>query len=171
MRDILSYIIGGAGGLVVGILIGAVLMAGFGFVQGGGTNVPYDTNHSDIANSVRVQDKQFNVNLTLHHLQTGPVEFDPFAPQTFIYDGGGGGDDKTLFPPHLQTTQSIWSFTSGGDIDVYMRILGPGSDGHTYNVDFNRLTGSETIITCGSQTVHWYSGEYMNMYRNIHVQR
>ena len=68
-------------------------------------------------------------------MQTGPVEFNPFAPQTFIYDGEGGGDDKTLFPPHLQTTQSIWILTSDGDIDVIMRILGPGADGHTYNVE------------------------------------
>ena len=170
MKSFFGYIIGGASGVVVGILIGLLAFGAFGFVQGGGTNIAYDTNHNDIANSVQVQDKSFKVQLTLHHLQTGPVEFKPFAPQTFIYDGEGGGDDPTLFPPHLQTTQSIWIFTSGGDIDVYMRILGPGSDGHTYNVDFSRLTASETVITCGGQTVHWYSGDNV-MYRNIHVQR
>jgi hypothetical protein len=157
VRDILGYLIGGAGGLVVGILIGALAFGMFGFVQGGGTNVPYDTNHSGIANSVRVQDKQFNVMLTVHHLQTGPVEFSPYAP-------------NSVFPAHLQTTQSIWIFTSGADVDVYMTILGPGNDGHTFSVDFSRLTGSETILTYGNQTVHWLQGDGV-MYSNIQVMR
>lgn len=159
MRDILGYLIGGVGGLVVGILIGALAFGVFGFVQGGGTNVPYDTNHSGIANSVRVQDKGFNVMLTLHHLQTGPIEFLAVAPQNVLQ-----------FPPHFQTTQSIWMFTSGGDVEVYMTIMGPGIDGHTYSVDFSRLLGSETLITCGNQTIHWLQGEN-TFYSNIQVQR
>ena len=52
-----SYLIGGVSGIVVGILIGALALGAFGFVQGGGTNIPYDLTHSDIANSVKVQDK------------------------------------------------------------------------------------------------------------------
>lgn len=157
MRDILGYLIGGAGGLVVGILIGALAFGMFGFVQGGGTNVPYDTNHRGIANSVHVLDKSNNVPQSLHHLQTGPIEFSPDAP-------------LALFPPHLQTTQSVWTFTSGQDINVYMTILGPGTDGHTYSVDFSRLTYAETLITCGNQTVHWLQGDGV-MYSNIQVMR
>ena len=157
MRDILGYLIGGAGGLVVGILIGALAFGVFGFVQGGGTNIPYDTNHTAIANSVRVQDKGFNVQLSLHHLQTGSVEFSPFAP-------------NSVFPAHLQTTQSIWIFTSGNDVDVYLTILGPGTDGHTFSVAFSRLMGNEAIITCGNQTVHWLQGDGV-MYSEIEVKR
>lgn len=161
MRDILGYIIGGAGGLVVGILIGALLMGGFGFIQGGGTNIPYDTNHSGIANSVRFWDKSYNVFETVHHLQTGPIEFSPTAPMN-------------LFPAHLQTTQSVWIFTSGADIDCYMTILGPGTDGHTYSVDFSRLTANEIEIVYGTaygnQTVHWFQGDGVT-YSNIQVQR
>lgn len=157
MKDILGYLIGGVGGLVVGILIGALAFGAFGYVQSGGTNVPYDTNHSGIANSVRVQDKSFNVMLSVHHLQTGPIEFSPTAPQS-------------MFPAHLQTTQSIWIFTSGSDIDVIMVILGPGSDGHTYSVDFCRLTASDTLISYGNQTVHWLQGDGRT-YSNIQVQR
>ena len=159
MRDILGYLIGGAGGLVVGILIGALAFGAFGYVQGGGTNVPYDTNHSGIANSVRIQDKGFNVMLTVHHLQTGPIEFMATAPQNVL-----------LFPAHIQTTQSIWIFTSGADVDVYMTILGPGTDGHTYSVDFSRLACNEILITCGNQTVHWLEGMDV-MYSNIEVKR
>lgn len=157
MRDILGYLIGGAGGLVVGILIGALAFGAFGYIQGGGTNVPYDTNHSVIANSVRVQDKSNNVPQSLHHLQTGPIEFSPEAP-------------LALFPAHLQTTQSVWTFCSGLDINVYMTILGPGTDGHTYSVAFSRLTLAETLITCGNQTVHWLEGRN-EMESEILVQR
>lgn len=143
MNGFLGYLIGGAGGLLVGVIIGAALVSGFGWIQSGGVNIPYDQTHSAIANHVKVRDVTWGRNLAVKHLQTGPVEFSPYAPQS-IY-----------FPAHLQTTQSIWVWTSGDDVDAVMCIVGPGNNSKAYVVLLSRMMANEASITCFNQTATW----------------
>jgi hypothetical protein len=149
MKGLLGFVIGGAGGLLIGIIIGVIAATGFGYWQSGGVNIPYDQNHNRIAESFVIRDVTYGATLSRKHLQTGPIEFSPTAPFS------------SYFPAHLQTTQSVWAFCSGDDIDIILIILGPGNDTRTYSLNFQRLAANEISIssTLLSVSVRWPGGE------------
>lgn len=138
-------VIGGAGGLIIGILIGAALMGGYGFLSSGGTNIPYDQNHIKIANGFKIVDTTWNVQLAPHHQETAPITYSPYAP-------------LDIFTPHQTYTQSLWTYTSGSDIDVLLVILGPSNDGHTYLVSFSRQMGNSASINGFGMSGGWQQG-------------
>jgi len=135
-------VIGGLGGLLLGILLGALLVTGFGFLQSGGVNLPYDQKHKFIAENFIVQDMTTNSLTKLKHIITGPAQFYPTAP----YD---------VFTARQSYTQSLWVWTSEGDIDVTMTVWGPGNDAKTYLVEFGRHTGNEVRIEGFGRVFSW----------------
>ena len=145
MKTLFGIAFGGITGLIIGILIGALALGGFTFLQSGGTSVPYDTGHNTIAQGFTVVDTTWSHELNLKHLQTGPAEFSPYAP-------------LDLFTAHNTYTQSIWMFTSGDDADLFMAITGPGDDGQSYYVTFSRCMANGVEITGWSQKIAWGQG-------------
>jgi len=134
-------LIGGAGGILLGLLIGVALLTGAGYVMTGGVNVPYDSNHSYIAERISVVDSTDGVTLSCKHVMSGPAEFHPYALNAFTAK-------KTY-------TQSLWIFCAGNDIDVTLTIWGAGDDGHTYSVEFGRHAGNAITIHCFNDTYIW----------------
>ncbi len=130
-------------------------MVGFNFLSSGGTNIPYATDHQDIANGWTVKDLTWNHKLTLKHLQTGSNAFSPYAPMN-------------MFTPHMTYTTSVWMWTSEGDPDVFMTIIGPGNDGYTYSVEFGRNMGNEVWISGWNTTFTWAAGSSEG-YRGVQV--
>lgn len=142
---IFGGLIGGAGGLLVGLLIGLAISQGFGFVQSGGTNIPYDQKHLNIASKITVHDKTANVALTLKHIQTGPSEFYPYAPYS-------------AFNPRRTYTQSLWVWCQDNDIDVTMVIWGPGDDGKSFLIGFGRHMWNAVEIKGFGHVSGWGEG-------------
>ena len=146
MEGFFGFVLGGVGGAVIGILIGVLIAQGLGFAQSGGTNIPYNMEHTVIANGFVVRDVTWGRTLSLHHLQTGPITFSPYAPLS------------TMFPARHPCDQSIWTYTSDQDIDMVLVIDGPGTDGHTYLAIFSRQMANEVSIAGFNVTLHWPSG-------------
>jgi len=134
-------ILGGVGGVVLGLIIGAALFAGAGYVLSGGVNVCYDSNHSFISQRISIMDSTDGVTLTCKHVLSGPAQFHPYA--------------LDLFTPKKTYTQSLWTFSAGGDIDVTLTIWGPGDDSHTYQLEFGRHAGNKITIHSFNDTYVW----------------
>jgi hypothetical protein len=132
--------IGGIGGVLVGILIGALIVGGYMYTQTGGLPVPYDTNHSYIAGKFTVTTDQGTC--TLKHISTAPAVFSPNVP-------------LDVFVPHKTYTQSLWTFDTANDIDVFLHIWGPGDDGKTYLCEFGRSGSGAMTISGFGQTISW----------------
>jgi hypothetical protein len=62
------------------------------------------------------------------------------------------------FPAHLKTTQSIWSFSSGSDVDLIMIIYGPGNDGQSYMITFGRFSATAIEVVGFGRKVEWSIG-------------
>jgi hypothetical protein len=142
---LIGGILGGAGGLVLGLIIGVALFAGAGFLMQGGTNIPYDSKHSYIAEHVSCIDSaipgggQLSRKLAL----MGPAAYSPLGLNVFT-------KGKTY-------TQSLWLFCAGNDIEATMTIWGAGDDGNTYMIELGRHDGSTMQITLFNQTFTWAS--------------
>jgi len=143
-------IIGGSAGLLLGIIIGVTLFGAFGFVQSGGTTIPYDLNHSEIAHSFQVMDTTATVIMNVKHLQTGPSIYWP----SYL-------SPSSVFTRDTQYTQSIWYWATqdANNVEVMMVILGPADDGKTYCVEFARFMGNGAQITGFGQTITWERGK------------
>jgi hypothetical protein len=138
--------IGGVGGIVLGLIIGIAVFAGFNFVSSGGTSIPYDTNHSYIAERVSVYDMTDGVQMTSKLVLEGPATFHPFALDVF------------QFTAKKSYTQSLWIFCSQNDIDVTLTIFGAGDDGKSYLLEFGRHAGNTIQIKAFNQTFSWAKG-------------
>ena len=138
-------ILGASGGIVVGIIIGALLFAGFGLFQTGGSSIPYDANHVKLAGLVSAVDTTTHAPFTCRHVFTTSTEFYPSAS----YD---------VFTPHHTYTESLWIFTAGSDIDITMVIWGPGDDNETYSFGFGRHMWNGATISGFGQTIVWTEG-------------
>jgi len=142
---IFGGLVGGVSGVVIGLLLGVAIAQGFSFFQSGGVSIPYDTQHSDIANQITVYDTTVNAKLDLKHVQTGPAEFYPYAPMQ-------------AFRPRATYTQSLWVWCSKEDIDVSMVIVGPGDDGKSFLIDFGRHMYNAVEIKGFGQVSTWAEG-------------
>lgn len=130
--------LGGLGGVIIGLVLG---FAVFGLLSGG-VPVPYDQNHQQLASSFTVTTSQGST--TLKFISMAPAEFSPNVP-------------LNIFVPHKTYTQSLWTYNSGNDIDVFLHIWGPGDDGKTYLLEFSR-SGSDTININGlTHHIEWPS--------------
>jgi hypothetical protein len=142
---ILGGILGGGAGLVLGLILGVALMAGFGYLQSGGTNIPYDQMHNDLASRYSVYSVTWNKPFVLHHLQTSIFTLKhstfPFA----VFTEGHG------------YTQSDWTWTENGDVEVYMTITGP-TDDNTTIVEFSRVCYNSVHIEGPNMDVTWPQG-------------
>jgi len=134
----------GGGGLLLGILLGALAVGGYGYFSTGGVNIPYDTVHTNIANGFQVTDMTDSAGLTLRHMMTGSATYHPFASQDVFVAG-------------QSYTQSLWVFEADGDIDITMTIWGPG-EGDTYSVEFGRHAGNTIQIKGWGFTFSFPSG-------------
>ena len=137
----MGFILGGLGGFLGGLIIGALLMGALGYVMTGGTNIPYNTQHTKIAEGFKVT---ITHELTLKHVLSTEAAINPYS-------------SLDVFTPHVVYGQSLWTFSSGDDIDVTMTIWGPGNDGATYLVEFGRHAGDAITIAGWNQSVSWPS--------------
>jgi hypothetical protein len=142
---VIGGLVGGVSGVVIGILIGALVFAGFGFLQSGGTNIPYDQNHVNIASKISIFDTTDGVALTCRHAQTGPAAMHPYAP-------------LDTFTARETYTQSVWFWCLDDDVDITMTIWGPGNDGETYYLEFGRHMGNAAEIKGFGYTATWEQG-------------
>ena len=144
MRSLREFLFGGTG-FLLGLLVGIAVLGAFGYMQSGGSNVPYDNEHTRIANGFVGRDLTFSATMSLQHVRTAPIEFMPNSPMN-------------VFPAHLQTTQSLWAFSSGNDVDVVMVIYGPGTDGESYLITFGKISPCAIEVVGWGRTVEWSIG-------------
>lgn len=146
MRGVLlGGLVGASGGLLLGVILGALLVTGYGLFETGGVNIPYDANHAKLAAMVTVIDTTNNAPLTLKHVMTASAAMNPNAA-------------LDVFKAHSTYTESLWVFCSGNDIDVTMVIWGPGEDGETYVFGFGRHMWNGATISGFGQSVTWQQG-------------
>jgi len=147
---IIGSLLGGAGGLVIGILIGMALISAFGYLQSGGVNIPYNLQHIGIANEVNV--KVGGKSCVVHHILTTTSSFVPQDVKV---------DVKNLLEFSLagQLTQSLWTFTQDNNVQVSMTIIGPPENTSTYLLEFGRLTFQDVDISGFDFSISWITGQ------------
>jgi hypothetical protein len=139
-------ILGLSGGLFLGIVIGALLMGGLTYVQTGGTNIPYNTQHSTVANGFIAKDTTKGIIWQLKHVMTTQGKY-------------GGSYD---------TVESFWYWTEGGnDVQVTLSIWGPLPDG-SYQCEFGRSVANGVEIAGFGHTINWPSASDIG-YANFQV--
>jgi hypothetical protein len=137
---LIGGLLGGITGILIGIMLGFGIYAGIYYMQTGGTNIPYNSEHSKIAEGIKVTDLATGVSMTVKHLLTTESQFYPYAPMSG-------------FTPRKTYTQSLWMWCSGDDVDMVMNIWGPSDDGHSYEVGFGRFMGNPFKIEGFGQTL------------------
>jgi len=140
-----QLLIGGASGLVVGILIGLSIAVAFGYWQTGGVQIPYDLNHLTIAESVTVTAS--GRDCELKHIYTSVAKF---VPQDII--------NIAPFALGGEFTQSLWVFSRDNNVQVAMTIWGGAQTSRNetaYLIEFGRLTFEAVSIQGVTFTVEW----------------
>lgn len=152
----MGMLLGGMGGLIAGLLLGVLIAEGIGYWQTGGVNVPYATDHNEIANRFTVYSVTWKKNFVLTHLRTTMFTLQHSVLPLETYKVGS------------TYTQSNWAWTENGDAEVWMSITGPLSDGN-YEVDFARAGYNAVEIKGFSLSVAWAAGDYSQSYAHTIV--
>lgn len=116
------------------MILGAALTYGGTYLYTGGSPLPYDLNHKQLAEGFICRDATWGKELKVSHLKTKDAKFSPFSPQDIA------------FTPRTQYRISSWEYDSESDPDVYLTIWGPGNDGVTYLCEFSKSAGNEIQI-------------------------
>jgi hypothetical protein len=126
-------------------------MGAVGYWQTGGVNVPYAMDHVDIANKFTVYSVTWKKNFVLTHLRTTMFTLEHSVLPLETYKKGA------------TYTQSNWAWTEYGDVEVYMDITGPLSDGN-YEVTFARNDYNAMEIKGFDLSVTWAAGDKSQSY-------
>jgi hypothetical protein len=132
---LIGFIVGGVGSLLIGIIIGALIFAGYGYWQTGGTNIPYNQAHNDIAGLITVF--AGGLRCDLKHVASSTAEFLP-----------GSIVDISKFAKGGQFPQSVWLFSEGGKPRLSLVITGPPDKSNAYILEFGRLSFVEIHVVC-----------------------
>jgi hypothetical protein len=147
-------LIGGTGALVLGLLIGALVIGGFGYFQSGGVNVPYHMEHNQIANGFTAMDLTVTNTFKVRHVMTSEAQLYPHAPYA-------------VFTARETYTQSLWIFTPTAgdqkDIELVMLIWGPGNDGETYDVSFGKFAHNSITVHGWGHSHTWPEGDHQGL--------
>lgn len=156
-HGIMGLLLGGMGGLLAGVLLGLLIAEAVGYWQTGGVNVPYAADHNDIANRFTVYSVTWKKNFVLTHLRTTvfTLQHNVLPLETFKV-----GESYT---------QSNWGWCENGDVEVWMSVTGPLSDGN-YLVDFARSGYNAVEIKGFSLSVTWAVGDYSQSYAYVFVK-
>jgi hypothetical protein len=134
----------------MGLLIGALVIGGFGYLQSGGLNVPYHMEHNQIANAFSAMDLTVGINFKVRHVMTTEAQMYPHYP----YD---------VFSPTQSYTQSLWIFTPTAgdqkDIELVMLIWGPANDGETYDVHLGKFAWNSISVQGWGHSHTWPEGD------------
>jgi hypothetical protein len=147
VKGFLALLLGSGVGLVVGVMIGALIVMGFGYFESGGTQIPFNLQHNALAGKVNVLVDGKTTELK-HLLST----LAPFYPQDIKNIARFAKSTGSL-------PMSVWGFVQSGNVQVCMTIIGPPNNNYSdvYILEFGRLTFSAVHIA-GLVTLDWIAG-------------
>ena len=144
-----ALLLGGSGGLIAGIILGALLVGGFQYFQSGGVGIPYAQDHVDIAHNfaVAMDTRDGKIQLDIKHIQTS----------TFTYAQDVLNEHFVMKKGEVYT-ESLWAWcSSGNDVEVAMTIIGPSNG--SYTVEFGKVSFAPIYISGYGLHADWPGGE------------